>query len=91
MVPCPSGLAILFAAIALHRYAFGLVLVLAFSGGVAITLATTGLLVVAARRLLDRISVGGALAECVRWLPVASSAGVASIGVLLCISACSPP
>jgi nickel/cobalt exporter len=90
-VPCPSGLAVLFAAIALHRYAFGLVLVLAFSGGVAVTLSTTGVLVVMARRLLDRISVGGALGAWVRWLPVASSACVASIGVLLCISACSPP
>ena len=89
-VPCPSGLAVLFAAIALHRYGFGLMLVLAFSGGIAVTLSATGVLVVMARRLLERISLGAPLSEWLRWLPVAASACVASIGVLLCISACSP-
>ena len=55
LTPCPSALALLLSAIALHRYGFGLVLVLAFSVGVAATLTVAGLLVVMARRALDRI------------------------------------
>jgi ABC-type nickel/cobalt efflux system permease component RcnA len=84
LTPCPSALAVLLTAIALHRYGFGLVLVLAFSLGVAMTLTATGLLVLVARRLLERIS--GA-APVLRWLPVASSASVLLIGVLLVASA----
>ncbi len=84
LTPCPSALAILLSAIALHRYGFGLVLVVAFSFGVAITLTTTGLLVVAARGLLDRMSGARVF---LRWLPVLSSACVLVFGVLLCASA----
>ena len=87
LTPCPSALAVLLTAIAIHRYAFGLILVLAFSFGVAITLTATGLLVVMARQLLDRIS--GA-APILRWLPVLSAACVLLIGVLLFASAWAP-
>ncbi len=87
LTPCPSALAVLLTAIAIHRYGFGLILVLAFSVGVAATLTATGLLVVTARRLLDRIS--GA-APVLRWLPVASSTCVLLIGILLFASAWSP-
>jgi ABC-type nickel/cobalt efflux system permease component RcnA len=93
VTPCPSALALLLAAIALGRYAFGLILVLAFSSGVAVTLTATGLLVVLARRLLDRFSAAGGRGPLVRWLPVVSSACVLVLGVLLCASAASawPP
>ena len=87
LTPCPSALALLLAAIALHRYGFGLVLVLAFSFGVATTLAIAGLLVVWARRLLDRIS---GVDPILRWLPVISSMCVLLLGILLCASAWSP-
>ena len=87
LTPCPSALALLLAAVALHRYGFGLVLVLAFSLGVATTLAIAGLLVVWARRLLDRIS---AIDPVLRWLPVMSSMCVLLLGILLCASAWSP-
>jgi nickel/cobalt transporter (NicO) family protein len=86
LVPCPSGLALLFAAIALHRYAFGLVLVAAFSGGIAAALVTLGVLVILARRVIDRVPVGAAALQ---WLPVVSSACVTFLGVLLCASAWS--
>jgi ABC-type nickel/cobalt efflux system permease component RcnA len=86
LTPCPSALAVLLTAIALHRYGFGLVLVLAFSLGVAMTLTATGLLVLVARRLIERISGAGSV---LRWLPVASSAAVLLIGVLLVASAWS--
>lgn len=87
LTPCPSALAILLGAIALHRYAFGLALVAVFSLGVAATLTAVGLLVLLARRLVQRVSTG---APFVRWLPVLSSACVTAIGVLLCVSAWSP-
>jgi nickel/cobalt exporter len=86
LTPCPSALAVLLSAIALHRYGFGLILVLAFSLGVAMTLTATGLLVVTARRVLERFSGPASL---LRWLPVASSASVLLIGVLLVASAWS--
>jgi nickel/cobalt exporter len=88
VTPCPSALAILLAAIAVHRYGFGLVLVLVFSLGVAATLTVTGLLVVFARRLLDRATGARPL---IRWLPVVSSAGMLAIGVLLCASVLRQP
>jgi nickel/cobalt exporter len=87
LAPCPSALALLLSAIALHRIGFGLVLVLAFSSGVAVTLSIAGLLVVMARRLLDRMAGG---APILRWLPVMSSMCVLLMGILLCASAWSP-
>jgi nickel/cobalt exporter len=84
ITPCPSALALLLAAVALHRYAFGLLLVAAFSVGVAATLTAAGLLVVLARRRLERVPSAGRL---LRWLPVASSLCVLVLGVLLCASA----
>jgi nickel/cobalt exporter len=87
LTPCPSALAVLLMAIALHRVGLGLVLVLAFSVGVAATLTATGLLVMWARRLLDRFDVFTRVSP---WLPVLSSAFVTVVGVLLCASALSP-
>jgi nickel/cobalt transporter (NicO) family protein len=86
ITPCPSAVAVLLTAIALHRCGFGLLLVLAFSIGVAATLTAAGVLVLVAGRLLHRVS-GAAIF--LRWLPVASSACVLVIGVLLCASALS--
>jgi nickel/cobalt exporter len=87
LTPCPSALALLLSAVALHRYGFGLILVAAFSAGVALTLTAAGLLVIGARRAVDRY-VGDAPA--LRWLPVMSSMCVLIIGILLCASAWSP-
>jgi nickel/cobalt exporter len=90
--PCPSAMALLLAAIALRRYAFGLLLVLAFSAGVAGTLAIVGLLALAARRrVVERMGTSSRAGALLRWLPVVSSAGVLLVGVLLCASAWSRP
>ena len=89
LTPCPSALALLLSAIALHRYGFGLVLVVAFSIGVATTLAIAGLLVVMARQLLDRVRLRG-VDRVLRWLPIMSSMCVLLMGILLCASAWSP-
>jgi ABC-type nickel/cobalt efflux system permease component RcnA len=87
LAPCPSALALMLSAMALHRFGFGLVLVGAFSVGVAFTLTVTGILVVTAQRMLERFS---RITPLVRWLPVMSSLGVLLLGVLLCASAWSP-
>ncbi|MGH7269965.1 MAG: sulfite exporter TauE/SafE family protein, partial [Polyangiaceae bacterium] len=86
LTPCPSALALLLGAIALRRYGFGLLLVVAFSCGVAVTLVVTGLIFVLARRFFDRARWA---APVVAWLPVASSVCVLALGILLCASAWS--
>jgi nickel/cobalt exporter len=87
LAPCPSALALMLSAMALHRFGFGLVLVVAFSIGVAFTLTVTGLIVVTARRALERFA---RVTPVLRWLPVMSSLGVLVLGVLLCASALPP-
>ena len=49
LVPCPSALVVLLAAIAQHQVALGLVLIVAFSAGLAATLTALGLAVVRLR------------------------------------------
>ena len=49
LLPCPSALVVLLAAISLHRVAFGLLLILAFSAGLALTITGIGLAAVLAR------------------------------------------
>ena len=50
LIPCPSALVVLLGAIAQHQVALGLVLIVAFSLGLAATLTALGLAVVLARR-----------------------------------------
>jgi ABC-type nickel/cobalt efflux system permease component RcnA len=84
LAPCPTALAVWLSAVALHRVALGLVLVAAFSLGVATTLTAVGLLVVLVRSLVDRkASPPGRVVRC---LPLVSSACVTAIGILLCAS-----
>jgi nickel/cobalt exporter len=70
LLPCPSALVVLLSAIALGRVGFGLVLVLAFSLGLAGTLTGIGLLLVYAGRLFERLP---AQARWVRLVPAASA------------------
>lgn len=78
LVPCPGALVVLLAAIAMHRIAAGLALLVAFSLGLAFVLSALGALFVTARRLLDRVPTDGRLA---RGLPVLSSLVVLLLGV----------
>ncbi len=59
MIPCPAALVVLLSAVALQRIAFGLLLIVAFSFGLAAVLVGTGLLLVSARGLLQRWSGDG--------------------------------
>jgi ABC-type nickel/cobalt efflux system permease component RcnA len=60
LIPCPTALVVLLGAIAQHQIALGLVLIAAFSAGLAATLTGLGLTVVHASRLLGRLRISGA-------------------------------
>lgn len=84
IVPCPGALVVLLAAIGMHRVAFGLALLVAFSLGLAAVLTAIGLAFVMARQRFERISTEGAL---FRVLPVISSCAVFALGVVLVVKA----
>jgi ABC-type nickel/cobalt efflux system permease component RcnA len=67
-------------AIALGRIAFGLVLIVAFSAGLAAVLTAIGLVFVHARRWFDHLPVDGRIA---RYAPVASALVVSVAGLLI--------
>jgi nickel/cobalt transporter (NicO) family protein len=84
ILPCPSALVVMLGAIAVHRVAFGLLLVVAFSFGLAATLTGVGLLVVYARRLVDRVPSSGRL---VQAAPTFSAGVITLLGVGLTVQA----
>jgi nickel/cobalt exporter len=84
ILPCPSALVVMLGAIAVHRVAFGLLLVVAFSLGLAATLTGVGLLVVYARRFVDRVPSSGRI---VRAAPTFSAAVITFLGVGLTVQA----
>ncbi|MEA2479302.1 MAG: nickel/cobalt transporter (NicO) family protein [Thermoleophilaceae bacterium] len=84
LLPCPSALVVLLAAISQHQVALGLVLILAFSLGLALTLTALGLAVVWARRLPARVRVPARLAT---TLPALSAAVIVAVGVVLTVQA----
>ena len=55
IVPCPSALVVMVAAISQHRLGLGLALILAFSVGLAATLTAVGLAVLHGGRLIQRL------------------------------------
>jgi nickel/cobalt transporter (NicO) family protein len=59
LLPCPSALVVLLAAISLHRVAFGMLLVLAFSAGLALAITAVGLVAVLAKSAFRRFDGGG--------------------------------
>src|SRR5947207_8893893 len=80
MLPCPSALVVLLAAISLHRVAFGLVLILAFSAGLALSITGVGLLAVLAKRAFAHASFDGLL---IRALPAVSALVILVAGVAM--------
>ncbi len=84
LLPCPSALVVLLSAIALHRVGLGLVLILAFSVGLAATITGIGLVAVFARRAFGRLSLDGPL---VRALPAVSAALILVVGVAITVRA----
>ena len=83
-IPCPSALVVMLSAIAMHRVGLGIVLILAFSLGLAAVLTAIGIVVVRARGLVERIPWNGRI---VSRLPVLSAVIVIVIGSLLTLKA----
>jgi nickel/cobalt transporter (NicO) family protein len=84
LLPCPSALVVLLSAIALHRVALGLALIVAFSIGLAATITAIGLVAVLARRAFSRLSLDGPV---VRALPAVSAGLVLLVGVVITLRA----
>jgi ABC-type nickel/cobalt efflux system permease component RcnA len=86
LVPCPSALVLLLSSISLGRTGLGLLLLVAFSLGLAAVLTGIGIAVVYAKQLLpDRDSATRHPAF--RLIPVFSAAVILCIGVLMtCVS-----
>ncbi len=88
ILPCPSALVVLLAAISQHRIGLGLILITAFSLGLAATIGGLGLLVVFARRgVTSRLSVSGTGARVLAFLPVASTVAIFCLGAALTVRA----
>jgi ABC-type nickel/cobalt efflux system permease component RcnA len=85
IVPCPAALVVLLSAVSMQRTGFGLLLIVAFSVGLAAVLITIGLLMVYARQFMSRFQVNSRLTS--RWLPLTSSAFILVFGVVLTLQA----
>jgi nickel/cobalt transporter (NicO) family protein len=84
ILPCPSALVVLLAAISLHRVAFGLVLITAFSAGLALAITGVGLGAVLAKRAFARRRLDGLV---VRALPAVSALVILAAGVAMTLRA----
>jgi nickel/cobalt transporter (NicO) family protein len=81
LVPCPSALILLLGAISIGRPGLGMILLIAFSLGLAVVLTSTGLLVLYAKNLLPERKRGDNLVF--RYMPVVSAAAILIIGVVM--------
>jgi ABC-type nickel/cobalt efflux system permease component RcnA len=79
IIPCPAALVVLLGALSMRRVGFGLILIVAFSIGLAAVLVIIGILMVYARRLMARFREEGPLIH--RWLPLTSSAVMTVLGL----------
>jgi ABC-type nickel/cobalt efflux system permease component RcnA len=80
LLPCPSALVVLLAAISLHRVAFGMLLIVAFSAGLALSITGIGLVAVYAKQIFKRASFEGPL---VRLLPAVSALVILAAGLAM--------
>jgi len=98
MLPCPSAIVVMLSAIALHRVAFGLLLIVAFSAGLAAVLMGIGLFLVCAGKAAERIPLvrallqrgergGGLVSFALRAFPAGSAAIVAAAGLVITMRA----
>ena len=81
IVPCPDALILMLLAIAINRITFGLLILVAFSFGLALVLITIGVLMVTARPFLERFSGSNVL----RVLPALSCSIIIGIGLFMVI------
>lgn len=79
IVPCPAALVVLLSAVSMQRIGFGLLLIVAFSVGLAAVLIAIGVLMVYARQFMARFHGEGRIVT--RWLPLTSSVFIVLFGV----------
>jgi ABC-type nickel/cobalt efflux system permease component RcnA len=84
LLPCPSALVLLLAAVSMNRAGLGMALVVAFSLGLAAVLTVVGLLFVKGSRIVQRVP---RLTAWGRYLPVASALVITVLGVVLTVGA----
>jgi nickel/cobalt exporter len=89
IVPCPSALVVLIAAISQHRVGLGMVLILAFSLGLAATLTAIGLAVIYGGRLLARLRPERRLfgSRFAGAIPAISASVIVAVGALIALRA----
>jgi ABC-type nickel/cobalt efflux system permease component RcnA len=85
IVPCPAALVVLLSALSLNRVGFGLLLIVAFSLGLAAVLIAIGILMVYAHRLMVKFQGDGVLIT--RWLPLTSATVMTLFGVAIAVQA----
>jgi len=81
IMPCPSALVVMLAAISMNRVGYGLVLIVAFSLGLAGALTAAGLAFVYGGKFLSRIPSSG---KFMRALPAASAFVITVLGAAIC-------
>lgn len=80
LIPCPSALVVLLGAIAQQQVALGMLLIVAFSAGLAMTLTALGLVVVLGRRAVSRFSIPAGVTT---TLPALSAVIIVGVGIVL--------
>jgi nickel/cobalt exporter len=84
LIPCPSALVVLLGAVAQGEIALGMLMIVAFSLGLATTLTVLGLLVVRAGRAMSRLGVPSRV---VTALPAVSALLIVGVGLVLTLEA----
>src|SRR3954452_21667273 len=89
IVPCPSALVVLIAAISQHRIGLGMVLIVAFSLGLAATLTAIGLAVIYGGRLVTRLRPDRRLfgSRFAGALPAISASVIVAVGAMITLRA----
>jgi nickel/cobalt exporter len=83
LLPCPSALLALLGAVAVGRAGFGLLVVVAFSLGLAATLTGVGLLFLYAGRFLERGALAGRWSGILQFAPALAAVAVTASGVMI--------
>jgi ABC-type nickel/cobalt efflux system permease component RcnA len=86
LLPCPSALVVLLSAISLHRVGFGLLLIVAFSFGLAAILTGIGLILVYARKYFERFRTNSPI---MKLLPALSATVIVIAGLIITAQAFS--
>jgi ABC-type nickel/cobalt efflux system permease component RcnA len=82
LIPCPAALVVLLSAVALQRIVFGLLLIVAFSVGLAAVLVGTGLLLVSARGLVQHWTRER---QGLAYLPFLSPLVITPLGIVIAV------